>query len=271
MADHLPLQPWSGENADLWDKITFNDKTCPGVAVVKVKRGNKFDEKKAKGSHGGGREYTGADNAKVTITIRMLSNDEDEEFNLNILPILEPAIGKKKLEAVTINHPVAATRKVASITVDDVDGPDVSNHIIQYTINATEFREADKKNASGAISGKKFGGNNCVELKRAYDQLGAQIIQDQTALAQVFRDRAKLQERNAAFGGALSKFDDAPTPPGGGDLQSEIEENSRVGDQLTARTVDYTRQQVAISQQMASKGCYSAPPSGNPKVTGEAA
>lgn len=271
MGNQVPEQPWSGENAALWDKILFADKVCPGVAVVKVKRGNKFDEKKSKGSHGGGREYTGADNAKVTITIRMLSNEEDEEFNLNILPILEPTIGKKKLDSVAIGHPVAAVRKVAAITVDDVDGPDVSNHQILYTVSATEFREPDKKNASGKITGggKKFsGGGNCAEMKRAYDQLGVQLAADQQALAQVFRERGTLQQRNASFGGALSKFDDRKTP--GTDLQSEIEQNRRDEDQLTAKTIDYTRQQQSILQQMVANRCNLSPPSGDPKVTGEA-
>src|SRR5688572_28043397 len=93
--------------AEVWDRVTFNDVECPGLARVTVARGNKWDTKKAQGSHGAERNFKGADLASVKIQIKLWEQQDYVDFNTTILPLLEPDPGKKKPDAVAVGHAVA--------------------------------------------------------------------------------------------------------------------------------------------------------------------
>ena len=172
MADQIPNGPWH-DTPDDWDKVELAGKVWPGLAMVEVDRANKWDTKKAQGSHGGEREYKGADLAPVRIEIRYWTTEHHEQVR-EFLPDIEPVPGKKKQDAVSIKHAVTILRKVESITVDNISGPKVSNGIGTITITATEYRKPTSEHASGTASGKFVGGDprnaqgNCATLQDQY-------------------------------------------------------------------------------------------------------
>lgn len=151
--------------AEVWDRVTFNDVECPGLAAVTISRSNKWDTKKAQGSHGAERTFKGADLASVKIQIRLWTADDYVAFNENILPLLEPDPGKKKPESVALGHAVAWSRSLRSITVDSVSGPDADPvGIVTYDIDATEYREPDKTLAQGKPGAGAGNGATCQQL-----------------------------------------------------------------------------------------------------------
>ncbi len=193
MAEQIPAGPWH-EEPELWDTAVLNDVECPGICKVEISRGNKWDEKKAKGSHGAEREYSGAEPAKVKLSIVTWTSAHHTVMREKVLPIVEPVPGKKKVDAVQLQHAVAIARSVSAFTVDDVDGPSVSDGKATWKISGTEYRKPSTQNATGTAKGGK-GGNpklagSCVEMtqiyalaaaaaeaaKRRRDEIGAQML-----------------------------------------------------------------------------------------------
>lgn len=178
MADQIPAGPWHDE-PELWDTAVLNDVECPGICKVEISRGNKWDEKKSKGSHGAEREYSGAEPAKVKLSIVTWTSAHHATMRERVLPIVEPVPGKKKVDAVQLQHAVAIARSVSAFTVDDVDGPAVSDGKATWKISGTEYRPPTTKNATGTAKGGKGGANaakvagSCVDLTLLYAQAAA--------------------------------------------------------------------------------------------------
>lgn len=197
MADQIPNGPWH-DTPDDWDKVELAGKVWPGLAMVEVRRANKWDTKKAQGSHGAEREFKGSDLAPVRIEIRYWTTEHHEQVR-EYLPDIEPTPGKAKQDAVSIKHAVTILRKVESITIDDIDGPKVSNGIGTITITATEYRKPTSENATGTASGRNGPGNpknaqgNCNTLYQQYAQL---LIQWNTQAAELNRLTALYESDN---------------------------------------------------------------------------
>ncbi len=151
--------------AEVWDTGTFDDLECPGLCKVSISRGQKWDDKKAQGSHGGERTFKGSDLASVKIQIKLWTADQYVDFNEQILPLLEPDPAKKKAKVVAFGHAVAWSRGLRAFTVDNVSGPDADPAgFVLYDIDATEHREPDKTNAQGK-PGKGAGTHTtCAQL-----------------------------------------------------------------------------------------------------------
>jgi hypothetical protein len=167
----IPAGPWH-EQPEFWDRITLADRQWPGLATVEVSRANKWDSKKAKGSHGQEREFSGVDAAKVKIRIRIWTSEQWAEITSDLLPTIEPSPEKAKVDSITIGHAVASARKVQRITVDVVKGPsEEADGTWAIDIDATEYRAPATKNATGTATGKGTGGGNpapgsvCDQLK----------------------------------------------------------------------------------------------------------
>lgn len=160
MAEHIPPGPWD-DFPEAWDIVVIGDREWPGLARVDVSRANKWDTKKAQGTHGGEREFKGADLARVKIEIRFWTSEHWDLIVNELLSTVEPDPGKKKPEALRLSHVSAHARKVNQITIDSVTGPNVSNGQGVISIDATEYREPEKKNATGKASGK---GSLCQQL-----------------------------------------------------------------------------------------------------------
>jgi hypothetical protein len=194
MAEYVPAGPWHDE-PELWDRLVLGDVEVPGISKVEVSRANKWDEKKSKGSHGGEREYSGADLAKVKITIVYWTAEHHAELRDKVMPLVEPVPGKKKIDSIRLEHAVSIMRGVGAVTIDSVDGPSVSNGQGTIKIDATEYRAPETKNATGKAGGAgksnpKAAGNcadmtllyvtaagNAEAAKRRRDQLGLQLQQ----------------------------------------------------------------------------------------------
>lgn len=278
MGRQLPAQPWTGENAQLWDTITFGGKSCPGVAKVSVKRSNKWDDKKSKGSHGGDREFSGADNAKVKITIRMLTDEEHEEFKKDILPLIEPTPGKKKPDGLPLIHPVSVARKVDAITIDDVDGPNTDGGTIDYAIDATELRKPDKKNATGTPgvgggSSSRFApAQECGSLKSQLGALTAELQAEMQINTALRLKRAMLLEeaRRTDVSNQVLSDVGAQTQSTTGQ-QATVERNAADIQASDARLRRISDNQEEVARRMGALRCNATPPSQNAKVVGEAA
>lgn len=247
MADYIPAQPWSA-NPKFWDTIELAGKQLPGLAAVECERGNKWDTKQAKGQHGAKREFNGADLAKVKIVLRFITASEHEAFVSDHLPGLEPTPGKKTPDVISVGHAVTAARSVPSVTLDKLDGPKIQSGFVHYHIEATEFREPEKKNATGTAKGLAPG-KTCAQYLATYQKgqadlataereialLGPQYNQavasrqSQTVLgiaAPVSADETRLQsqlttaqaQKNVAMGliqgaAALMSSNNCPKPP----------------------------------------------------------
>lgn len=161
--------------AEVWDRATFNDIESPGLVKVTISRGNKWDSKKAQGSHGGERTFKGADLASIKIQVRLWTADDYVAFNEQILSLLEPDAGKKKPTVINFGHAVAWSRNLRAFTVDNISGPesDPAGFVI-YDIDATEHREPDKSNAQGKPGVGK--GGNCQALAAQMAVLDSQQL-----------------------------------------------------------------------------------------------
>lgn len=149
----LIVGPWSDEPL-VWDTLFVDGEEWPGIAAVRVKRGNKVERKPEKGAVGETQTFGGVNNADVQILIRFASSDEFVRLRDDFMPKLEPEPGKKDLAPHDISHPVADFRKVKSFIVLDVDGPFPADEgQWQITIDAAEFRKPAPKppgNANGS-------------------------------------------------------------------------------------------------------------------------
>lgn len=273
MAEQLPRLPWTGEGYKLWDFVTVGGKECPGLAVVKFKRSNKWDDKKAKGSHGGERNFSGADLGKGSLTVTMLTEEQHEKFKADILPQVEPVPGKKKADAVSIGSPILAVRSVAAVTIDDVDGPDTSNGKIVYTIAFTEQRAPEKKNASGLAGyGGTVPGRDCGALKGQLASLASTLQFEMSNNAKLRLQRGAMVEgaqRDAAQnqvleGAGIQPSDDTAARAMLDRNAADIATSDGLIQRLNADMAE-------VGGKMASLNCKSSPPSQNPKVIGEAA
>lgn len=183
----LPAGPWH-ESPDAWDTIVINGKEWPGIASVEIDRAQKWDTKKAQGSHGAEREFKGTDLANVKIELRLWTTEHFAAVEANgLLADIEPDPGKKKQDAVSIQHAVAAFRKVSAVTIDKVNGPKVSNGVGVITIDATEYRKPDTNNATGTASGRTVNTEaqgiemQCQELATRWVQENNEYIAAMTA------------------------------------------------------------------------------------------
>lgn len=214
MADQIPFAPWH-EFQDAWDKLVLNGKEWPGIAMVEIDRANKWDTKKAQGSHGAEREFKGADLASVRITIKLWTSDHFDVMNgSGLLADIEPDPGKKKQDAVPIQHAVAALRKVTSITVDSVSGPRLEGGIGIISIAATEYRAPSSDNATGTANGRGGTGGNkanqaaqassdCASLKAYLAGLQAdyaEAVGDYNYKQQLYQE-GRLTNPDGFFGG----------------------------------------------------------------------
>lgn len=167
MSEILP-GPWA-EFSDVWDTLYLGGREWPGISQVTVTRANKWDEKKAKGSNNADRTYTGADPAKVKITVRFWNAaDHYDQLVSECLPIVEPEDEKKRKDPLDISHAVTQARKVSQVTIDSVSGPDDNgDQTWTFTIEATEYRAPTNVSPSTGKGGG-VGTQSCAQLQQTY-------------------------------------------------------------------------------------------------------
>lgn len=199
MADYIPAGPWD-INPELWDRVSFDGREFLGLATVEVDRGNKWQTKAAKGSHGAERTFSGVELAKVRIEYRVWTSEQYAELVDEMLPLLEPEPTKGKRDAIAVAHAVATARKLNSITIDSIAGPRRAEPgIFALYIDATEQRPPETKNGTGTAGGK--GGTQCQQLRAQYQaqrDKAAALRAEAEALLKVFNLNGWFAKKNEA-------------------------------------------------------------------------
>lgn len=116
-------QPWPHDSPEAWNQLTLGDRPWPGVATVKIKGGQDIDKKRPYGKHGANLKFQGQKPKTGTITVRTWTAAQWEQLQVELEEI-EPVGGKRDEQPRGVTHPVFAARKVASIAIEDIDGPE---------------------------------------------------------------------------------------------------------------------------------------------------
>lgn len=139
-----PFVPYWESDPDVWDTCLLGQIELPGVARVDVKRGLDIDKKKAKGKDRARLTIQGRRPADVTITVRLLGQESFGAM-VDILPRLEPKPdAKPESDCWDIAHPVAAMRGVQSVMIEEIEGPQLVDGILEVKIKCVEFNPPPK-------------------------------------------------------------------------------------------------------------------------------
>jgi hypothetical protein len=137
----------------------------PGLCKVRCKRKLGAEKSKAPGTSGEVVKWTGKKNADLVIVCRIFNREQLAELG-RVLPILES--GKKSEQVWAITHPTAQLRGVASITIDEIDGPSDEGEIRTVTLSCFETPEPKK---TGTGTAKGAGSKSiCAQLAQQYAQ-----------------------------------------------------------------------------------------------------
>jgi len=137
--------PWPEDQPETWDTLLLAGTIFPGLAKVTCKGGDKIDVKDAPGADGESTTFQGQKARDGTIQIRVWTAQQWSDLEDLITNVLEPAKGKK--EPLFVAHAVTATRQVANIYVEDIDGPtfDDGKRWIDVKIKWRQYRPPPPK------------------------------------------------------------------------------------------------------------------------------
>ncbi|HEY2408845.1 MAG TPA: hypothetical protein VGI10_22725 [Polyangiaceae bacterium] len=145
-----------------WDFVILQGILIPGLAKVRVSKGRKLDIKQPPGSHGATITDRGYKPAAVEISLTIFTARQwsDLQALFNGLPngfTLEPKPNNAyKAPAYPIDHPATAMRQVASIIIEDIEGPEPSSSIhgaVEFKFKCTQFFPPPKVNATNTPEG----------------------------------------------------------------------------------------------------------------------
>lgn len=203
----IPPGPWD-EFPALWDKLTVDGEELPGIATVTVERKNRYDDEKAKGQHKGTKKFSGVDAAKIKIHWYVWESTDYDDLRDKHLKKIEPDPTKDKPTSIKLGHAVLTLRKVSWVAVDKVSGPEVSDGIGKFEVDATEVDDPSTKNATGTIGpGTAKGNTRCQQLAEEYrecQQRDAKLRGDRASMDQEVymgispNGRANFEEDRAA-------------------------------------------------------------------------
>jgi hypothetical protein len=140
---------------DSWDTLHLGKWQLPGIASVKIKRSRKVDKKEGKDSGGATSTVKGPSVADLDIEILIwdpATIDDDMAALEDFLNENDPRNGVTS-QPLDIAHPKAELRRVASILIEDIDGPDPKNQDAPGSgawilkIKASEYSPAKKQAA----------------------------------------------------------------------------------------------------------------------------
>lgn len=259
MTQPLAFGP-ADSDPQLWDRIVLGGVEFPGIATVEIDRSNKKDEKKSKGKHGSENEYSGAENAKVKITIRFWTAEQYDAVVTDCLKVVEPDPTKKKVDSVTIGHPIASARRVTAIMVDKVSGPTRRDKVWELSIDATEAKAPEAKGATGKYSGKGGGPpkGDCAALQQQYREHQAEATKLRAQAEEAFLQSQRPAPKTETF-------------IGGVDLNNGVNPESEAQRQrarsLQAQAAGHDNEARNIYARMQAMGCAERLPSGTVNTT----
>lgn len=156
--------PWPEAQPGAWDQLYLAGRVFPGLALVKVKGGQKIDRKDAPGSDGETTVQQGEKAKDVDIVHRMWLPEHWDEFEECFL-LLEPVAEKRR--PVDIVTSQTAFRLITSVIIEEIDGPnwEPDKRWMELRYKCIEHKPPPPKNttkkneASAAQSGAAAGLN----------------------------------------------------------------------------------------------------------------
>ena len=130
------------ENANPWDMCSLGPYTLPGIVSVKVRRGRKLDVKNPPGAHFATITDRGYKPAKIEVKLTIWKPSHWKQMQ-DIWQYIEPIAGKEIPKPLDIIHPATAFRKISSVYVADISGPDPSSirGAMEFGIECEEWFE----------------------------------------------------------------------------------------------------------------------------------
>jgi hypothetical protein len=120
-------------------------KVVPGDVTVDVKPKADLDVQKPNGANGYTTKHKGYPPMDVVLKIQLWEQEQIDDFEKNILPLLRPKAVNAAPDPLAIEHRKTARWGVTAITVGDIEDPDgdpVSGEII--TVNAIQWTPGPK-------------------------------------------------------------------------------------------------------------------------------
>jgi hypothetical protein len=122
----MPVSDWN--QSEDWDVLRLGGQVVPGIARVDVDLGSGLDVKKPKGGSGATIHDQGTPPATLKITVElhhegMGQQNEVEEFQSKIIPLLRPRSRNGARDPLEIQHPQAALWGVHVVTIGDISSP----------------------------------------------------------------------------------------------------------------------------------------------------
>lgn len=103
-----------------WDKVTFGDVVCPGIAEVSLKLSADIDKRKAKGVKKSRAIDRGTKPAKLSIRLTLTAG-QLEEFRSKIVPLLFPKGKDTAQDPIQVSHPECDLWGIHLFIIEDVD------------------------------------------------------------------------------------------------------------------------------------------------------
>lgn len=157
--------PFWETSPEVFGSVQLGKHMLRGVKDVSIKRGRKRDTKSAPGKNGAKLGSKGFESAKVKITWHVCtveSSTPSERWDA-AAAILRDLEDKKQAEqALAIVHPFCAIRGIDSVTLDDIEGPNVveGSGLFSFVFDCTEYTTptAAKKGGKGGggVAGVPF-------------------------------------------------------------------------------------------------------------------
>lgn len=161
--------PFWETSPEVFGVLQLGKHTLRGIKDVSIKRGRKRDAKSAPGKNGAKLGSKGFESAKVKITwhVCTVESDKPSERWDAASAILTDLEDKKQAEqALAIVHPFCQIRGIDSVTLDDIEGPNVveGSGLFSFTFECTEYTTP----AAAKKGGKGGGGAGGVPFDATY-------------------------------------------------------------------------------------------------------
>ncbi|XXX79174.1 hypothetical protein WMF30_10410 [Sorangium sp. So ce134] len=150
--------PWPETQPGAWDTLFLAGRVFPGLALVKVKGGQKIDRKDAPGSDGETTVQQGEKAKDVDIVHRMWLPKQWDEYEECFL-LIEPVVEKRR--PVDIVTSQTAFRLITSVIIEEIDGPnwEQDKRWMEFRYKCIEHKPPPPKNTTKKNEASNAGPN----------------------------------------------------------------------------------------------------------------
>lgn len=117
------------DGSDLWTYCDVAGETLPGIAAIKgLKKGQKVDDKGAKGKKGGTLTVSGPKNPDFTIELILVTAEHWAAW-VTMRPKIEPDGTQKTPPALGVYHPILESAGVDAMIIEEIVGPEIQPNL----------------------------------------------------------------------------------------------------------------------------------------------